>query len=106
MLYLNFDLTGIDTKELSAKLSFDIATARSWGFPLAKFVFKKDAGEKFQKALVSRLKQIKKSGKITFFVSSLDFDAPTTEVEYLFNKFPDIKNETKDDGTVAFFVSI
>lgn len=106
MDYLFFDLNGVDTKELAAKLCFDIATARSAGFPLAKFTFKKDVGEKFQKALSTRLREIKKKGRITFFVSSLDFKKQTTEVEYLFNKFPDIKNETENEMTVSYFVKI
>ena len=96
MNYLNFNLDGIDAKELSTKLSFDIATARNSGFPLAKFTFKNEAGEKFQKSVATRLREIKKQGRITFFVSSLDFASQSTEVEYLFNKFPEIKSEKEN----------
>ena len=106
MNYLEFDLNGIDTKELSARLSFDIATARNSDFSLVKYFFDNNGSDKFQKALTARLREIKKQGRIAFFVSSKDFLSGTTEAEYLFNKFPELKNETARDDTVCFFVKI
>ena len=106
MNYLNFNLDEIDVKELSTKLSFDIATARNSGFPLAKFTFKNEAREKFQKSVATRLREIKKQGRITFFVSSLDFASQSTEVEYLFNKFPEIKSEAENEGLISYFVKL
>ena len=104
MNYLSFDMNGIDSKELSAKLLFDIATARNSGFSLVKFILAKDADEKIKKALVSRLRDAKKRGMITFFASALDFDKGTTEVEYLLNKYPSLKEE--NDGTASLFVKL
>ena len=87
MNYFNSELVGIDIKEIPARLSFDIATARNSEISLVKFTFEKK-DEKFDKAVSARLKELKKRGIITFFVSSLDFFSEKTEVEYLFNKFP------------------
>lgn len=106
MKYLTSNLNGIDKNELTSRLLFDIATARNSGYPLAKFILNNEKGENLQKALLKALRAIKKKGKITFFVSSLDFPASSTEVEYLFNKFPELKTEPKDDKMLAIFVKI
>ncbi len=106
MNYLISDLNGIEKKELNARLLFDIATARNSGYPLAKFILSKDEAEKNQKALINVLRAIKKKGRITFFVSSLDFSHGSTETEYLFNKFPELVKEQKDDKIIEYFVKI
>ena len=106
MNYLLSDLNGIDKNEFSSRLLFDIATARSSAYPLTKFVLDKAEWEKNQKSLVNALRTLKKKGKITFFVCSLDFPKGSTESEYLFNKFPDIAKEALDDKTISYFVKI
>ena len=106
MNYLLSDLNGIDKNELQARLLFDVATAKGSGFPLVKFVLNANESEKNQKALKDALKALKKKGKITFSVSSLDFSNALTEVEYLFNKFPELKDEETDEKTIAYFVKI
>ena len=106
MDYLVSDLNGIEKIELPTKLLFDIATARNSGYALTKFILDKAAGEKSHKALVTALRTLKKKGKITFFVSSLEFSEGSTETEYLFNKFPDIKKEAQDDKVIAYFIKI
>ena len=106
MDYLLSDLNGIEKSELNTRLLFDIATARNSGHALVKFVLDKAAGEKSHKALANALRALKKKGKITFFVSSLEFSEGGTETEYLFNKFPNIKKESQDDKAIAYFIKI
>ena len=106
MNYLLSDLNEIDKNELQARLLFDVATAKGSELPLVKFILNKGESEKNQKALLAALRALKKKGKITFFVSSLDFSGASTEAEYLFNKFPELKAEQTDEKTVAYFVKI
>ena len=100
------DLNGIDKNELTTRLLFDIATARNSGYTLAKFILTKSTGEKAEKALINALRTMKKQGRITFFVSSADFSKGSTETEYLFNKFPELKREKEDDKTIAYFIKL
>ena len=104
MNYLTSDLNGIEKKELASRLLFDIATARNSGYPLIKFILIES--EKNKKDLASALRALKKKGKITFFVSSLDFSQESTETEYLFNKFPELKAESSNDKSTVYFVKI
>ena len=106
MNYLEFDLNGLDTKELTAKLSFDIATSRASGFPLIKFVFNELMGDKFKKALTARLRDMKKNGRIELFASSDDFLNKTTGAEYLLNKFPTLKDQAMKESDIYFYVRI
>ena len=106
MNYLISDLNGIEKKELSSRLLFDIATARSSGLPLAKFILNKTESERLEKPLITALRAIKKKGKITFFVSSLDFSRGSTETEYLFNKFPELSTEQNEENSLVYFVKI
>jgi len=106
MCYKEFNLNSIDTKELSTKLAFDIATARSSSFQLVKFTFDAKVGERFTKAVNARLKEMKKQGRIVLFVSSKEFSNQTTELQYLLNKFPSISEERFSDETISFFVKI
>ena len=106
MNYLLSDLNGIEKNELASRLMFDVATARNSNFSLLKFIIIKQDNEKIQKAITSALRALKKKGKITFFVSSLDFSKSSTETEYLFNKYPELTNEKKDDESISYFVKI
>ena len=106
MSYLLSDLNGIEKNEINTRLLFDIATARSSNYPLVKFILNFEEGEKNLKILTNALRTLKKKGKITFFTSSLDFSKGSTETEYLFNKFPEILNEKKDDKVIAYFVKL
>ena len=104
MNYKVFTLENVEKNELESRLYFDIATARSLSYTLLKFEYKND--EKFEKQLARKLREIKRKGKLEFFVFSFDFDKNTTEIQFLFNKFPALVQEelSGEDGFV--FVKI
>ena len=104
MSYIEFNLDITYTKELTTRLVFDIATARNSGFALLKFIFPKDASDKFKKALSTRLRDMKKKGRIELFASSREFSSPTTEIQYLLNKYPSLANES--DSQSAIYVKL
>jgi len=106
MNYLKFDLTGIEIKELTTRISFDIATARSLGLPLVKFVIHGENNERLEKALKTRLLNFKRQGRIAFFVSLADLSSGATEAQYLLNKFPELKDEKAEVYTVGIYVKM
>lgn len=106
MCYKLFDLENIENRELMSKLVFDIATARQLGFALVKFRFLSSKGESFTRMLNTKLRELKKRGKIDIFIFSKDLFSQKTEAEYLLNKFPELRLQNFQEAERAVYVKI
>ena len=98
-------LMGKSSEELKTEIMFFIACARSSNEDLIKFdvkrLFDYEREERRQNAIIKQLKALKRQGTIQLFAGSDDFNTPTTEIEYLSNKYPSID---KISGEKSFFI--
>jgi len=97
----------IDTFELEAHEPSSIMTEILYAIGCAKakqheLLFLKAKGDDFTLVL-SLLKKIKKTGKITLYLSSEDWENETTEAKYLQNKYTNLIF-SKEDFLHAFII--
>lgn len=104
------EITGKNTELITTEILFFITSAKTLGYDLIKLTIKSiENEERDAKRLLminKILKSIKKRGLIQLAVVSSDFDNTSTEVDYLRNKYPDVKSLFQTDNNVFFILKL
>lgn len=106
MEYKLFKISENDTKDIKTCLLFNIATARQMGATLIILTFDKTPDAKLIQSLRARLKQIKKNGTVELFLFSNELNSGSPEAEFLYNKYPDLREEKIEDSDISILVKI
>lgn len=95
MNYPNLSLKDERLSEAFAKLHFALATARAKEevFLRVDFLCGKEQRARLRGAVLSVLRERKRSGKILFFISSEDFFSQKPEAEFILNKYPSLRED-------------
>ncbi len=106
MFYKNFTVTNLEEKNILGFISFSLATAKHTNFTLIRFVFSNDSTENLLKQFFTKLKQLKRAGKLECYIDFKALTSGTTEAVYMLNKYPALEREALKNDENAIFVKI
>ena len=110
MNIVNNEITGKNAELITTEIMFFVTSAKSLGHDLIKLKIKSIENEERDAKrfiMINKiLRSIKKRGLIQLSVASTDFENPSTEVDYLRNKYPDLKSLFQNDNDVFFVLKL
>ena len=105
MILRQINLQAESVDAASTELMFEIAGARADGCDLVRV----DLENKFDKlcsGVVKILKGMKQKGLIQFFATEESFDEGSTEASFLANKYNDLLNTEREEGTIFIYIKM
>jgi hypothetical protein len=100
MSYKKVEIKGKNVASVTTEMLFEIATAKTEQIDLIRFDFilcdddiEPTAGKRLVLAVIKKLKEHKRAGKIQFFATPQSFFSSSTEAVFLLNKYPSVLDE-------------
>ena len=107
MQLLTYALESTEYRHLVTEIMFNISSARSLSFDLLMLKFNTDTPEELTVSRTERiLKSLKKKEFIQYLVTSEQCKEGSEEAEYLYNKFPSVKEHIPNNSEVFFVIRL